>query len=153
MKPNPIRTSTPITRRSLLKGAAALAAASALVGRRALAADAAPAATKGRIKHSIVKWCFETAGSKWDIEQMCEVAKQLGCVGVELTSVSDYAVLKRHGLTCAIAQIDMNPAPPFLYGFNNPANWPRVIKATTEAIDAAAVAGVPSVICGITPWV
>ncbi|MEI6784641.1 MAG: TIM barrel protein [Verrucomicrobiota bacterium] len=147
MKPNPIRTSTPITRRSLLKGAAALAAASALVGRRALAADAAPAATKGRIKHSIVKWCFETAGSKWDIEQMCEVAKQLGCVGVELTSVSDYAVLKRHGLTCAIAQIDMNPAPPFLYGFNNPANWPRVIKATTEAIDAAAVAGVPSVIC------
>jgi hydroxypyruvate isomerase len=145
MKPHPMRTH--VTHRSLTKGAAAVAAATTLAGLRALAADVAPAATKGRIKHSIVKWCFETAGSKWNIEQMCEVAKQLGCVGVELTPVSDYDVLKRHGLTCAIAQIEMNPDPPFIYGFNNPAWWPRVIKATTEAIDAAAVAGVPSVIC------
>jgi len=147
MKSNPNRTSTPVTRRSLLKGAAAMAAATTLAGRRAFMAEAAPAATKGRIKHSIVKWCFETAGSKWNIEQMCEVAKELGCVGVELVPVSDYAVLKQHGLTCAIAQINMDPDPPFLCGFNNPAHWPRVIKATIDAIDAAAAANVPSVIC------
>ena len=48
----------------------------------------------------------------------------------------------------AIAQINMDPDPPFLYGFNNPAHWPRVIKATTEAIDAAAAAHVPPTIHG-----
>lgn len=106
-----------------------------------------PAATKGRIKHSIVKWCFEIAGDKWNIEQMCAVAKELGCVSVELGLVADYPVLQRHGLTCAIAQINMDPDPPFLYGFNNPAHWPRVMKATIDAIDAAAAASVPSVIC------
>lgn len=136
-----------MSRRELLRNAAALAAAGSMSGPRIHAAEAAPAATKGRVKHSIVKWCFETAGSKWSIEQMCAVAKQLGCVSIELTSVSDYAVLKRHGLTCAIAQIVMDPDPPFLLGFNNPANWTRVIKATTEAIAAAAAAGAPSVIC------
>lgn len=136
-----------MSRRELLRNAAALAAAGSMSGPRIHAAEAAPAATKGRVKHSIVKWCFETAGSKWSIEQMCAVAKQLGCVSIELTTVSDYAVLKRHGLTCAIAQIVMDPDPPFLLGFNNPAHWPRVIQATTEAIDAAATAGVPSVIC------
>jgi len=125
------QSSTPITRQTLPKGASATT----------------PAATKGRIKHSIVKWCFETAGSQWNIEQMCAVAKELGCVSVELGPVSDYAVLKRHGLTCAITQINMDPDPPFLYGFNNPANWPRVIKATTDAIDAAAAAKIPNVIC------
>ncbi|MBK9139315.1 MAG: TIM barrel protein [Verrucomicrobia bacterium] len=138
--------SSSVSRRQLLKSAALVAAAAPLAGRPATAATG-PAATKGRIKHSIVKWCFETAGSKWNIEQMCDVAKQLGCVSVELTPVADYAVLRRHGLTCAIAQIVMDPDPPFLYGFNNPAHWPRVIKATTDAIDAAAAAGVPSVIC------
>jgi hydroxypyruvate isomerase len=124
-------------------GAATLARATGL-----RAADAqGPAATKGRIRQSIVPWCWQDCGDKWSFEKICQVAKELGCVSVELTDPSNYATIRRYGLACAIAQISMNPDPPFLKGFNNPDHWPRVIKATEEAIDAAAAFGVPSVIC------
>ena len=41
----------------------------------------------------------------------------------------------------------MDPDRPFLKGFNNPVHWPKVMKATQEAIDAAAEYGIPNVIC------
>lgn len=143
--------SNPISRRHLLQRTAGLAAMGALGLTRAgsaLAAEAkGPAATKGRIKQSIVQWCFELFGEKWSPEKTCQVAKELGCLSVELLPPEHYPTLKKYGLTCAIGQINMNPDPPFLCGFNNPDHWPRVMKATEDAIDAAAAFGAPSVIC------
>ncbi|MCX6898012.1 MAG: TIM barrel protein [Verrucomicrobia bacterium] len=138
-----------ITRRQMLQRGLGLAAAGALGSktRDASAANASRAVTKGRIKQSIVHWCYETAGGKWDIEQMCQIAKQLGVTSVELVDAKHYPVLKKHGLTNAIAQIIMNPDPPFMFGFNNPDHWPRVMKATEIAIDDSAAHGYPSVIC------
>ena len=138
-----------ISRRQMLRRGAGLAAGLAAFTRpgRLLGADPGPAVTKGRIKQSIVEWPFTTAGEKWSVEKLCQVAKALGCLSVELLPAKDYPTLKKYGLTCAIGQIDMNPDPPFVYGFNNPDHWPRVMKATTEAIDAAAAFGAPSVIC------
>jgi len=144
------KTST-VSRRSLLRRGAGLAAVGSL-GASAPAilrgvADDRPAATRGQIKQSIVQWCFELFGEKWTVAQTCQVARKLGCKSVELFPSKDYPLLKQHGLTCAIGQIDMDPDPPFRKGFNNPAHWPRVMKATRDAIDAAAAFGVPSVIC------
>jgi hydroxypyruvate isomerase len=107
----------------------------------------APAVVKGRIKQSVVHWCFEMFGEKWNIEKTCQVAKELGCQSVELVAAEHYPVLVRHGLTCAICQINMNPDPPFLKGFNNPDHWPKLMQATREAIDAAAAYKFPNVIC------
>ena len=59
----------------------------------------------------------------------------------------DHEVVRKHGLTCALAQIDLGSDPPFIRGFNNPEHWPRIIKATTQAIDEAAHYGAPNVIC------
>jgi|YelNatPaOPRAMG01_1025707.scaffolds.fasta_scaffold09197_3 hydroxypyruvate isomerase len=143
-------TSAPLlNRRQMLSRAAAWAIGTATVAKLApsSAADVEPVARRGRIKHSIVEWPFTTAGDKWSMERLCQVAKQLGCLSVELVPAKYYPVLKQFGLTCAIGQIDMSPDPPFVYGFNNPDHWPRVMKATTDAIDAAAAFGVPSVIC------
>ena len=106
-----------------------------------------PVATKRRIKQSIVPWCWQDCGDKWSFDKVCQVARELGCVSVELTGPENYPTLKKYGLTCAIGQIDLNPDPPFLKGFNNPAHWSRVIKATQTCIDAAAAFGVPNVIC------
>jgi len=113
----------------------------------AAADDGGPAVTKGRITQSIVQWCFENFGEKWSVERTCQVAKALGCRSVELLDPIHYPTLKKYGLTCAIGQIDLPPDPPFLRGFNNPDHWPRVTKATRDAIDAAAAFGTPSVIC------
>jgi hydroxypyruvate isomerase len=135
----------------MLRRAAGWAAAGGLalpfVGRRLSAQAQGPAATKGRLKQSIVHWCFESFGGKWNVEKTCQVAKELGCKSVELMAPEHYPTLKKYGLTCAIGSIDMSPDPPFRKGFNNPAFWSRVVKATRDAIDAAAAFGAPSVIC------
>jgi hydroxypyruvate isomerase len=139
-----------MTRRTMLATTAGTVAGGLVLAAPAAALAAAPmgkAGKHGLIKQSIVHWCFENFGEKWNIEKACQVARDLGCKSVELMAAEHYPTLKKYGIQCAIGQIDMNPDPPFLKGFNNPAYWPKVMKATEEAIDAAAAFGVPSVIC------
>jgi hydroxypyruvate isomerase len=100
---------------------------------------------KGNINHSIVFWCFNIAGEKWDLEKTCQIAKQLGVKSIELTGPEEWPTLARHGLTCAIAPNGM-PGAPFMRGFNNPAYQPEVIERTTTMIDACAANRIPAVI-------
>jgi hydroxypyruvate isomerase len=141
-------TPEPTSRRRLLQeasGAIALGALASGIGHHAMAQQSSGTAVKnGRIKQSIVHWCFE---KYWDIPQTIEVAKSMGCVSVELIDPKYYPLLKKAGLECAIGTIDMNPDPPFAKGFNNPKNFDRVIKATTASIDACAEYGYKKVIC------
>jgi len=116
--------------------------------RTALAAAlgaAAPADRRGRIKQSIVYWCFNSAGEKWDIETMCRVAKDLGVSSIELAPPETWPVIKKQGLTSAIVPNGM-PGAPFMRGLNNPRFHEEVIARTGEMIDAAAAAGFPAVI-------
>jgi hydroxypyruvate isomerase len=135
-------------RREMLQqtaGAAALGLSALGSHVMAKSAPASERAVKnGRIKQSIVYWCFEKA---WDMEEAAKVAKQLGCESIELIAPKFFPVLKSHGLTCAIGTIDMSPDPPFVKGFNNPKYRDQVLKATTEAIDACAEYGYKNVIC------
>ena len=135
------------SRRRWLKRTAAAAAAGvsgALHSTHAAAQCSRCAVTNGRIKQSLVEWCF---ADHWSLEQTACVARQLGCHSVELVSPEHWPTLKKYGLTCAIATIDMSPDPPFVKGFNNPKYRDRVLKATRDAIDAAADFGVKNVIC------
>ena len=90
-------------------------------------------------------WCFNSAGEKWDAEKTCRVARELGCVSVELIDPEHWGVLKRHGLTCAIAPNGM-PGMPFMRGFNNPKYHEEVTARTRKTVDACADAGFPNVI-------
>lgn len=99
----------------------------------------------GRIKQSIVFWCFNVAGEKWDMEKTCQVATSLGCKSIEICEPDTWATLKKHGLTCAIAPNGM-PGAPFVKGFNNPKYHDEVITRTSKMIEDCAVAGFPSVI-------
>ncbi len=136
------------SRRQILQQASgALALGAVAMGSQAEAADkqgSDSASRNGRIKQSIVHWCFE---KYWDIPQTIEVAKQLGCVSIELIDPKYFPLLKKAGLECAIGTIDMQPDPPFAKGFNNPKYHDRVIKATTAAIDDCAEFGFKKVIC------
>jgi len=148
--PNTTVSTTTLSRRGLLQLAAGLPLAGAFAwappGLGAESASKGPAATRGRIKQSVAHWCFETSAEKWDLQKTCQVARELGCKSVELLSADQYPILRQYGLVCAIGQIDMNPDPPFVRGFNNPDNWPKVIQATRDAIDGAAAFGFPNVI-------
>ncbi|MES2571685.1 MAG: hydroxypyruvate isomerase, partial [Verrucomicrobiota bacterium] len=76
-----------------------------------------PQRLNGRIKHSIVPWCFEVFGEKWDITKICQVAVELGCESVELVKPEDFPILRQHGLQCALGAINMEPDAPFVKGF------------------------------------
>jgi hydroxypyruvate isomerase len=100
---------------------------------------------KGRIKQSLVYWCYNVMGDKWDIEKMCQIAKDLGCTSIELADPELWPTLKKHGLTCALAPNGM-PGAPFMRGFNNPRYQEEVIARTSKMIDGCAEAGFPAVI-------
>ena len=70
-----------LTRRKLLSTAAAAVLVPPVIDR---GVHSARAATRGRVKQSICFWCFNSAGEKWDVETTCRIAKDLGCVSVEL---------------------------------------------------------------------
>lgn len=137
------------SRRAVLYGLAG-GAASALTltaADTALAAEVARAAgaSNGNIRQSIVFWCFNVAGEKWDIDKTAQVAKQLGCQSVEIVPPETWGTLQKHGLTCAIAPNGM-PGMPFVKGLNNPKYHDEVITTTKKTIDACSEAKVPSVI-------
>ncbi len=138
-----MRHHSSVNRRQLLQSAAAATVASSA---GVMAQPSHAAERKGRIKQSIVHWCFGSRGENWDIGKTCSVAKELGYVSVELVSPDDFSVLKAHDLTCAIVGARIQPGPSFMRGFNNPEFRPMVVKATRDAIDAAAANGYPNVI-------
>ena len=128
-----------VSRRGLLTGAASLGAA-AVLGTRPCVKDAAgaAAATKGRIKQSLVQWCFE---EYWNLDELCRFAKQLGCKSIELVPPKDWPTLKKHGLICAITS-----SHTFVRGMNNPKHWDECLSELRKAIDVTAAAGFPNVI-------
>jgi hydroxypyruvate isomerase len=132
-----------LNRRQLLRGAVA-AGAAAVLAPQLRAADG-KAVTKGNIKQSVAFWCFNSAGDKWDVAKTCQVAKDLGCLSVELVPPENWDVLKKHGLVCAIASNGM-PGAPFVKGFNNPKYHDELIARMTKVIDACADARFPNVI-------
>ncbi len=100
---------------------------------------------KGRVKQSVVFWCFNARGDKWSAEKTCEVTKELGVPSIEIIGPEHWATLKKHGLTCAIAPNGM-PGAPFMRGFNNVKFHAENLERTGKMIDDCADAKVPSVI-------
>lgn len=136
-----------LSRRELLQATVAAGAAASLttLGTNTMSAAEEKTIVNGRIKQSIVFWCFNAAGDKWDMEKTCQVATSLGCKSIEICEPDTWATLKKHGLTCAIAPNGM-PGAPFMKGFNNPKYHDEVITRTSKMIEDCAVAGFPSVI-------
>jgi hydroxypyruvate isomerase len=134
-----------LSRRSAFK----LAAGSALAATGAAAlsqlAHAEPqsakvekAVTKGRIKQSIVHWCFR---DYWDLAQTAKIGADLGCQSVELVGPEHWPTLKQHGLVCAIAG-----SHGFTKGMNNPAHQEECLAILRKRIDECAEFKFPSVI-------
>jgi len=135
---------TPISRRSALAritSSTAVAVATASLARRLQAADdAAGAALKGRINHSVCKWCY----SKVSLEDMCTAGKKMGLQSVELLLVSDFPTLKKHDLICAM----VSGVPGGIEsGLNRLENHDKIAEWYEKTIPAVAEAGYPNIIC------
>ncbi len=135
---------TKLSRRSALQtltgGAAVLAAASSLSHRLSAAETAGGAKLKGRINHSVCKWCYGSI----PLDEFCQAAKAMGLQSVELLGVNDFPTLKKHGLTCAV----VSGVPGGIEnGLNRLENHDKIVEFMERTLPAAADFGAPTVIC------
>jgi hydroxypyruvate isomerase len=133
-----------LSRRSALQtltgSAAVLAAASSLSHRLCAAEAAGGAKLKGRINHSVCKWCYD----KIPLDEFCQAAKEMGLQSVELLSVNDFPTLKKYGLTCAV----VSGVPGGIEnGLNRVENHDKIVEFMEQTLPAAAAFGAPNVIC------
>jgi len=99
----------------------------------------APIAQRKRIRQSLVHWCYAPA---WpDVEAFCRVAVRLGVPSIELIDPKHWPMLKKYGLTCAIAG-----SHGYKTGFNNPGEWEQCLEILRTRISQAAEFGCKRVI-------
>jgi hydroxypyruvate isomerase len=129
-----------LTRRHLLTGTAGALAATVVGGRRPVAAAESDKNWKiknGRIKQSVVAWCF----NPMPVEELAAAAAALGFASLELADPKHWPMLKKHGLTCAIAG-----SHGFTKGWNHKENWDFCRDKIAGAVEASADFGCPNVI-------
>jgi len=135
---------TPLSRRSALgqlAGASAVAGlAASLQGRLAAAEAAGSGQLKGRVNHSVCKWCYD----KVPLEDLCRAGKEMGLSSVELLEVKDFDTLKRHGLICAMVS---GVPGGITKGFNRLEHHDRIEAFFAEAAPKVAAAGAKHIIC------
>jgi len=133
-----------LTRRSALgriAGGAVTAAVAASLGQRLTAADAvAGSAMKGRINHSVCKWCYP----KVSLEDMCVAGKGMGLSSIELLEIGDLPTLKKHDLTCAMVS---GVPGGITQGLNRLENHDKIVAFYEEDAAKVAAAGCKNIIC------
>ncbi len=105
------------------------------------AADAVVGAKlKGKINHSVCKWCYP----KIDLEEFCKSAKTIGLRSIELLEIAQLPVIKKYDLTCAM----VSGVPGGIgSGLNRLENHDKIVEWMTKSIPEIADAGAPNVIC------
>lgn len=135
--------SATLSRRSALQriaGVTTVAAAATQLSHRLNAAEAAAPKLKGRVNHSVCKWCYE----KIPLDEFCQAAKAMGLLSVELLKVEDFPTLKKYGLTCAMVS---GVPGGIVNGLNRVENHDKIVEYMERTLPAAAEFGAPNVIC------
>ena len=95
---------------------------------------------KGNINHSVCEWCYPNL----NLEELCQVAKELGLVGIDLIGPKGWSTLKKNNLIstmCNGAEISLTK------GFNHKNYHNRLVDNYLEHIDLVAEAGYTNLIC------
>ena len=93
-----------------------------------------------KIRQSVCRWPY----AQIPLDELCRQAVSLGIEGVELVGPSEWAVLKKHGLTCPMA----NGAEPGIdVGFIDPSLHAELRRRYESVIPQVAEAGFPQLIC------
>ena len=100
----------------------------------------APLALKGRINHSVCKWCY----GKIPLEDFCKSAKEMGMTGIDLLGPAEWPVLKKYGLTCSMAQGAGKGIPQ---GFNDLKLHDELVASYEDIFPKLKEAGLTNVIC------
>ncbi len=124
--------------RNLTKGAAVAAAATSL-SQRLGAAEKALTGMKGRINHSVCKWCYP----KIELNDLCVAGKKMGLQSIELLEIKDFPTVKKHGLICAM----VSGADQIGFGFNRLEHHDKLVANYEMIAPRVAEAGFKNIIC------
>ena len=131
---------TEATRRGVIRGVAGAVASAALgVPVAAVSQGTATQPRRGRIHQSVSRWCFK----EWPLPVLCEHARALGLVGVDLLKPEEYAIPAQYGLRCTMGYAGGGEID---HGLNQTANHDAIVAGLTAGIPLAAKANVPNVI-------
>jgi hydroxypyruvate isomerase len=126
----------PLLNRRNLLGAAGAGALGVLAAPHVSGADTP--ATKGRIKQSVCRWCYD----KIKLENLAEEAKKIGYRSIELLTIDEYKVVKPYGLTCAmLGRVSISD------GLNREQYHEGIERELRKNIEFAAAEGLPNTIC------
>jgi hydroxypyruvate isomerase len=133
-----------MSRRSALRkvtgGAAAITAVASLSERLQAAENAVGNKLKGRINHSVCKWCYE----KIPLEEFCVGAKDIGLQSVELLEAKDFPTLRKNDLACAM----VSGVPGGIKdGLNRLENHDKIVAFFERTAPIVAQHGFPNIIC------
>src|SRR3954453_15644651 len=130
-----------LTRReAVAAGAATIAASLPLrAGAQGQPAPAAKAVTKGRLKQSVSRWCYE----KIAMPEFCKAVAAMGLTAIDLLNEPDWAIVRDFGLTCSMGYAGGGTIPN---GLNVKANHDEIVRNFEQNIPKAAAQKVPNVI-------
>jgi hydroxypyruvate isomerase len=129
-----------LTRRTAIgriAGSAALLAAASNIS--ASAQTAAPG-LKGKINHSVCKWCYGGI----PLEEFCVAVKEMGIKAIDLLDVKDFPTMKKHGLVCSMVS---GVPGGITEGLNRKENHDKIVKFFEETTPFVAEHGYPNIIC------
>ncbi|RYZ98991.1 MAG: hydroxypyruvate isomerase, partial [Sphingobacteriaceae bacterium] len=132
------------SRRHMIKKVAATTAAvmagQSLFNRVSAAENVLDDKLKGRVKHSVCRWCYGGI----PLNDLCKAAKNIGIASIDLVGPEEWPVLKKYGLTTALAN---GAGKGIENGFNDPKNHDELIASYTQVIPLVAAAGYSQIIC------
>ncbi len=134
---------TQISRRSAVKHVAAagiIAATASSLAQRIFGADAAVLGTKGRVNHSVCKWCYP----KIELDDLCKAGKEFGLRSVELLEAKDFDTLKKHDMHCAMVS---GVPGGITSGLNRIENHDKIVEFYDRMAPIVANAGFKNIIC------
>ena len=99
-----------------------------------------PSQLKGNIHHSVSQWCYGDI----PLEDFAKACKGMGIESIELLKESEWPVVAKAGLKCAVGYATDWGIPK---GFNRKENHEKLIADFEAMIPRAAAAGVPNLIC------
>ena len=129
-------------RRDFLAAGAALGALPLTGHPRGRGDDEPPAPM--RYKHSVSRWIL----GKLPLDQVAVEAKRLGYASVDLLEPDEWATVRAHGLTCAMAYAPAgDPKTRLTVGWNREEHHAWLLPGYRRGLELAAAAGLPNVIC------
>ncbi len=133
--------------KKIVGGTAAVATAGltltgAIASRLNAADNEMGAALKGRINHSVCRWCYNGI----ELDSLCKSARNIGLQSIELLSVEEFATVKKNDLTCAMVS-STSKDWGITKGWNKKEHHDGLEEYYKYLIDETSKAGFTNLIC------